>query len=187
MNEKDDLLADYEEDTEAELGDAGYASIFSANDVSELVQIILQRFATLTLYVIEPYVALNDGDPLKIPAGPNYTIFDYGGRLVISPNDLYAVCLFSANPFLTAVEQGLYMAIEAGASEIAILGDNRAKNFIWDRCENLKLANKNQISIANYEPRENFIITREAVLRYLTQKGMQPVITPHLSKLKPNG
>jgi hypothetical protein len=147
-------------------------------DVHAFTRLILLRYGTLTTYVIEPYVEQNTGEPIKIPAGENYTICDYGGRLVVTANDIYATSLFSCGPFLKSVELTLQMILDAGATEIAILGDQRAKLFMWDRCDRLKTIENVPINVINFNPSEPFIITRDAVLRYLREHGMTPKTRP---------
>ncbi len=154
------------------------ASIYTMQDIHQFVYLVLQRYHTLTLYVIEPYIAQNEGEPLKIPVNDNYTIYDYGGRIVVAPNDIYAVSLFACGEFLNATEQALQMVLDAEAKEIAILGDHRAKLFVWDRCDRLNTFENNPIKLINFSPPEAFGITREAVLRWLKEHGMAPKIHP---------
>ncbi len=161
--------------------DEDYASIYKMKDVHAFIRLILQRFGTLTLYVIEPYIEQNAGEALKIPANDNYSIYDYGGRVVISANDIYATSLFACAAFLKAIEQTLQILIDIGATEIAILGDQRAKLFIWDRCDRLKTFENIPISVINFNPPESFGITSAAVRRYLEERGMKPVTKPQVT------
>jgi hypothetical protein len=153
-------------------------SIYSMEDISSFITLLLQRFHTLTIYVIEPYIAQSEGEPLKIPAGKNYSIYDYGGRLVVAPNDIYASSLFVCGEFLNAVEQALQMILDVDAKEIAILGDQRAKLFVWDRCDRLNTLENLAVKLINFTPPETFGVTREAVMRYFKEHGIRPKTRP---------
>jgi hypothetical protein len=152
------------------------ASIYTMQDIHPLVYLTLQRYHSLTMYVIEPYIAQNEGEPLKIPASENYSIYDYGGRIVITPDDVYKNSIFVCGNFLAAVEEGLQLVLQADAKEIAILGDQRAKLFTWDLCDRLNTLENNPIKLINFSPPDAFIITREAVIRWLRDHGMTPKI-----------
>lgn len=154
------------------------ASIYTMQDIHQFVYLVLQRYHTLTIYVIEPYIAQNEGEALKIPVNDNYSIYDYGGRIVVTPNDVYAVSIFACGEFLNAVEQALQMVLDAEANEIAILGDHRAKLFVWDRCDRLNTLENIAIKLINFSPPEAFGVTREAVLRWMQERGMAPKTRP---------
>jgi hypothetical protein len=149
-------------------------SLYKTKDIGQYVQLILQRFHNLSIYVIEPYIPQNTGEPLKIPAGDNYTIYDYGGRLVVTINDILSAPLFAFGEFLAAIEAALQILLDASAQEIAILGDQRGKLFIWDRCDKLETLENIIVKIVNFAPPETFGITREAVMEYLKSHGMGP-------------
>jgi hypothetical protein len=154
------------------------ASIYTMQDIHQFIYLTLQRFHTLTLYVIEPYIPQNEGEALRIPVSENYSIYDYGGRIVVTPNDVYAVSLFACGEFLLAVEEALQIILQAEAKEIAILGDHRAKLFVWDRCDRLNTIENNPVKLINFGPPEAFGLTREAVLRWMRAHGMEPKTRP---------
>jgi len=153
------------------------ASIYTMQDIHQFVYLVLQRFHTLTIYVIEPYIAQNEGEALKIPASENYSIYDYGGRIVVSPNDPYAVSLFACGEFLFAAKQAVEMVVGAEAKEIAILGDQRAKNFVWDACSELN-KQANDIKLINFSPSETFLSTYQSVLEWRQKHSTEPKIRP---------
>lgn len=138
----------------------------SDNDLYVYLLLLLKHYASLTIYIIEPYVAQN-ADVLIIPVGDNYSIYDYGGRLVITPNDIFQTPLFAITGLLDAIDQAIEMLIDAGTKEIAILGDMRAKCFVWDKCERLE----NALKLINFQPLESFTKTRSAIVRYLEDQG----------------
>lgn len=146
-----------------------FISPMAADEIYVFLILILKHYASLTIYVIEPYLPQNK-DVLKIPAGDNYTIHDFGGRLVIAPDDIYEVPFFSSGGLLNAVDQAMEILIDAGIKEIAVLGDNRAKSFVWDKCE--RLVDENIVlKLINYNPPEAFGKVRSAITRYLEDQG----------------
>jgi len=153
-------------------------SLYKTQDIQQYVSLLLQRYHTLTIYVIEPFIAQNEGEPLKIPTGENYSIYDYGGRLVVTPNDILNTSIFACGEFLLAIESALQLLLDASAEEIAILGDQRGKLFMWDRCDRLNTIENIAIKLINFMPPESFGLTREAVLRYLEKIGQRPKTRP---------
>ena len=154
-----------------------FANIFITENIQTYLAFLLRHYGSLTLYVIEPYIPQNDDTPLKIKATEHYSIHDHGGRLVVAPNDIYDTPFFACGEFLDACEQALHLLLDAGALEVAILGDDRAQAFVWDMCKRLEEANKKSIQLVNYVPPEHFVgVTREALLRYLSDRGEKPRI-----------
>lgn len=151
-------------------------SIYTTTDIQPFVRLILQRFHTLTVYIIEPYVPQNEGPPIKIPFGELYSIYDYGGRMVITPNDIYNAPLFACGEFFNAIESVIKMLVDSKTEEIAILGDQRAKLFIWDKCERLNTIEKIPLKLINFSPPETFSTQREFVNDYLKAHNMQAKI-----------
>ncbi len=149
--------------------DEFFSDLMATDETYAFLTLILKHFASITIYTIEPYITQND-EVLMLPAGENYSIHDYGGRLVIAPVDIYAVDFFSSVGLLNATAQALAMLVDAGVKEIAVLGDERAKKYIShilmeDETLGLKLI--------NYHPPESFGLLRDAVKRYLEDKGLK--------------
>ncbi len=153
-------------------------SQISREEMAEYLHLLLRRFCTLTIYVIEPYIPLTEGEPLKIPAGKRFSVYDYGGRLVISANDPILSDLFVSGPFLSAIQEALNLLQQLGAQEIAVLGDLRGKQFLWAQCEMLKLAQQTAPSLVNFNPAQQFNDKFEFIKRYLKEHGMEPRLSP---------
>lgn len=149
-------------------------------EISEFLHIILQRYATLTIYVIEPHIPLTNGEPIKIAAGERYSINDYGGRLVIAANDPMLSDLLVAGPFLAAIAQALQLLQDVGAQEIAILGDIRGKQFLWTQCEIKKALQGVALAVVNFNPAQQFTDRFEFIRRYLKEHGMEPTLAPKI-------
>lgn len=152
--------------------DEFFSELIATDEIYAYLVLILKHYASITLYTIEPYIAQND-EVLKIPAGDNYTIHDYGGRLVIAPNDVYDTPFFSTNGLLSATDQAIEMLLDADVKEIAVLGDSRAKNFVWDKCERLAESENIVLKLINYHPPEAFGKLRSAITRYLDDQGLK--------------
>ena len=149
-----------------------FSDLVATDELYAYLMLILKHFASITIYTIEPYIAQND-DVLKIPAGENYNIHDYGGRLVIAPIDIYDTPFFSSSGLLNATDQAIEILIDAGVKEIAVLGDSRAKNFVWDKCERLAESENIVLKLINYHPPEAFGKARHAITRYLEDQGQK--------------
>src|SRR6476660_147818 len=87
------------------------------NELYVYLLLILKHYASLTIYAIEPYIPQNT-EVLKIPAGDNYSIYDYGGRLVVTADDIFQSPLFATTGLLNAVDQAIDLLIDAGTKEI---------------------------------------------------------------------
>lgn len=175
-DELDDILK------EATQGSHKKSSLMSLSEISKeemssYLHLLLRRFCTFTIYVIEPYIPLNETFA-KIPAGERFSVYDYGGRLVVSANDPVLTDLFVSGPFLAAIQKALDLLQQAGAQEIAILGDLRGKQFLWAQCEMLKLAQKVAPSLVNFNPAQQFNDKFEFIKRYLEEHGMKPRLSP---------
>jgi hypothetical protein len=155
-------------------------SIYTRSDISDYVHLILKRFHSITLYLIEPYFPQKKSqDVIKKPLTDNYTLYDHGGHILVTPNDVYSTPLFACGEFLLAVEKALSQLINAAIQEIAILGDMRAKLFVWEYLEKLNLTAEfanNPLKLINYSAPESYGLTREAVLQYMKDHGMAPKI-----------
>jgi len=155
-------------------------SIYNKSDIGDYVHLLLQRFHSLTLYLIEPYFPQKEQkDITETALTENYTLHNYGGHVLVAPNDIYSTPLFACSEFLTAVEKALTHLINEKAEEIALLGDMRAKLFVWDYLEKLNLLAEfanNPIKLINFSAPESYGLKREAVLQYMKDHGMTPKI-----------
>ncbi|HEV2614773.1 MAG TPA: hypothetical protein VGV92_08725 [Gammaproteobacteria bacterium] len=162
--------------------DEVFSNPAATSDLYIYLMLILKHYASITIYIIEPYVAQNT-EVLKIPAGENYSIHDYGGRLVITPDDIFEASFFACGGLLAATDQAIGMLLDAGVKEIAVLGDVRAKTFVWDTCERLAEFENIALKLINFHPSEGFTKMRSTIIRYLDDQGMK--LNARLKKLKP--
>lgn len=160
-----------------------FSDLVATDELYAFLMLILKHYASITIYIIEPYVAQNK-EVLKIPAGENYSIHDYGGRLVVAPNDVFEVPFFSTGGLLNATDQAMEMLIDVGTKEIAVLGDQRAKSFVWDKCERLAESENIVLKLINYHPPEAFSKVRGAITRYLEDQGTK--LRARLKKQQPS-
>jgi hypothetical protein len=160
-----------------------YADDLSTDELYIYLMLVLKHYASITIYIIEPYIAQNK-DVLKIPAGENYSIHDYGGRLVVAPNDVFEVPFFSTAGLLNATDQAMELLLSAYIKEIAVLGDPRAKSFVWDKCERLAESENIILKLINYHPPEAFTKIRGAITRYLEDQGTK--LRARLKKQQPS-
>ncbi|MDX2164804.1 MAG: hypothetical protein SFW07_05230 [Gammaproteobacteria bacterium] len=149
-----------------------FSDLVARDEIYAYLMLILKHFASITIYTIEPYITQND-DVLTIPAGENYNIHDYGGRLVVAPIDVYATPFFSSSGLLNATDQAIEMLIDAGVKEIAVLGAACAKDFTWDKLKRLEESENIILKLINYHPTEAFEKRRDAAKRYLADQGLK--------------
>jgi len=150
--------------------DALFSDDLNTDEIYLFLMLVLKHYASITIYTIEPYIAQNK-EVLKIPAGENYSIHDYGGRLVVAPNDIFEVPFFATGGLLNAVDQAIELLLSADIKEIAVLGDPRAKSYVWDKCERLAEFENIILKLINFHPSEGFTKTRSAITRYLEDQG----------------